>query len=191
LSCRDGAGARLSTNDGAPLSSLRLSCWNNSRIVLSSRSCFIENSIRFHKFSQPFLPPFVMRASRTERDAHHISRFRQTQVVIEDQLQNFALAFGRLSERAAERLLNLRAVDRLIEALRRSIRRSAPFEPIQAKPLKDGAPSFISGRLTDHRKQPRPERRPAIIPGFALEHFEIDRMQDAFGFRGITRATSK
>src|SRR5262245_27728636 len=99
LTCLDDAGARLPVNAGELRSSSRLSCWNNSRIALSSRSCFIENSDRLHQSAQPFLPAFVMRASRPERDAHHIRRFRQTQVMIEDQLQRFALAFGQLRNR--------------------------------------------------------------------------------------------
>src|SRR5262249_2959759 len=102
-----------------------------------------------------------------------------------------ALAFGQLRKRAAECQLDLGAIDRLLDILWRTLRHIAPLQPAQAKPLQKAAPSLLGGRFTNHCEQPRPERRPAVVPGFALKHFEIDRVQDAFRLRGIARATAE
>lgn len=131
-----------------------------------------------------------MRAGRTERNAHHVGGFGQRQVVIKNQLQNFALACGQFRQCATKQLLHFRPINFCVWRFRKlyGFRSLEVFaQPKSAQPMPS---AFIRSRRANHGKQPRSETGSPVKTRLAFQHFQIHGLQHDFSFRAIVQTTT-
>src|ERR1043165_8835837 len=50
---------------------------------------------------------------------------------------------------------------------------------------------LANGRFANHREEPRLQSRLTAVARFAFKNFQIDRLQDFFGFRRVTTAATQ
>src|SRR5438270_9915309 len=92
------------------------------------------------------LAALVMRACRTDCNAHYFSRFCQAEIVIKDQLQGFPLAARQLIEGAPKQRLHLRAIDIVFKAAG-GWRRGALGVTCKPQPVAPFAAAMIACRV--------------------------------------------
>src|SRR5262249_46774089 len=118
-------------------------------------------------FPKSFLSAFVMRARRADKDVHDFSSFRQTKIVIKDQIQDFALPLRECLQGGGKLLLHLRFNRQILGTC--WCKRC--FSLVNAKQF-ELAKHFASGEIyrgqSDDRKEPRFEARSSFVSSFAF-----------------------
>src|SRR5688572_13047108 len=103
-----------------------------------------------------------MRARRAQRNSHYFGSLGQTEVMIKDQLQDFALSARQFNKRPVKQRANFRVIDRYIRTLPTGRATDALLVSVHSDPAQPLPPPLINCRPADDGKQPGLKRGPSV-----------------------------
>jgi hypothetical protein len=134
------------------------------------------------------LAPLVMRSRRADGNAHHFGRLRKGKILVENQVQGFALPRGKLLKRTHQRFDSVVAEAGAPWVCGSLEWRGELEEPQPSKPVPAG---IVTRSHSDNAVEPGLERPFPAVPRFALQNFQVNLLQHLFGPRPDSPAAAE
>src|SRR4051812_40176127 len=130
-----------------------------------------------------------MTSRAAERDVHYLSGLTQTQILVEHEVQRLALPRRQTSQSLLKSLLHFRSFKlRLMWRGELRFRVRAGGECQRAQQM---LAAVADRYVPDHGEQPLLQLAVTAIDGFALQDFQVNRLQNFFSVGAVVLATSE